>query len=119
MYSISLQVVDLQGYLWLTAYFHYYTPGNLRLKTTVHQVPIYRLRELIDNAPATQDTRRWNMKHESPYPGYCRAPGRADCLPLLCDCDFLKQEWSRKRGNNGTVSGNTVLLYKIGALTKT
>ncbi|XP_047997364.1 uncharacterized protein LOC125234978 isoform X2 [Leguminivora glycinivorella] len=117
MYSISLQVVDLQGYLWLTAYFHYFTPGSLRLKTKVRKVAVYRLQELMDNGPVLE-TRRWMMKYESPYPGYCRAPGKAACLPLLCDCDYLTDIWNKKWRDNSTRS-NIRLLFKKDTIAET
>lgn len=45
--------------------------------------------------PRNDFTRRWLQVGESPYPGYCRAPGSSICKPVLCNCEKLKEIWNK------------------------
>ncbi|KAI8420036.1 hypothetical protein MSG28_008630 [Choristoneura fumiferana] len=109
MYSISLQLVDLQGYVSLATYIHYFTPGSLRIQTRVHEVPLYRLGDMIEawaGGRGKGGTRRWLPRGEAPYPGYCRPPGSDKCLPIFCDCERLTQIWETEKKKRKEIVDN-------------
>ncbi|KAJ8717161.1 hypothetical protein PYW08_005560 [Mythimna loreyi] len=97
-HSIQSEVIDIQGIYTLAVYFHYFLPGTLKIQSKVYTIPLGRIRELIDDSIPDllqfENTRRWLPKGEAPFPGYCRAPGSARCVPTLCNCKKLQDVWN-------------------------
>lgn len=91
------KIALFQGYLTIVAYLNYFCPGTLKLQTRVHTVSVVKLSEVLSRFEPVhiESARRWLQKGESPYPGYCRAPGSSTCEPVLCNCQKLAEIWNR------------------------
>ncbi|RVE54540.1 hypothetical protein evm_000661 [Chilo suppressalis] len=91
IHSAHIEPVDIRGFLTFAVYINYFVPGSLKIRSIV-LIPNYN-----NIRYSSFNTRRWMQLSESPYPGYCRAPGSEKCIPLLCDCQKLTEIWTKIR----------------------
>lgn len=87
-----------QGYLTVAVYIHFLSPGSLKLHTNVQVLSPESFEGMFGPPADPVSNRRWLQAKESPYPGYCRAPGGNVCKPVLCNCQKLTEIWIKIQG---------------------